>query len=275
LYQLLVGDFAAPVTLDWSEEVKDAELRKELARAFSGQPANRFDRIAQMARNLRALQSGTPAAPVLAACGSITRQAPLAPQSIAQSVAPAGGMIDLGNYHNAELTADWCNRVGCNLAALSRAGHIRVDNKEFEPRGIIQVGCFQSEKLADAYPQKVERILIGRKVRRLHFLQASLNRAPTGAKIGHYVVHYADGCQEVPLIYGEDLRCWLTESDSETELRRGTLAWTGRTTGLFLRSIRLFSLSWKNSRPDDEILSLDFESLSAEGAPFLVALTAS
>jgi hypothetical protein len=171
------------------------------------------------------------------------------------------------------LSADWYNRAGHNLAVLARQGRIRVENVEFDPQGIIQVGCFQAEKLKEAYSQRVDGISIGRKCRQLHFLHATLGRQPNGTRIGSYIAHYAGGHQEISLTYGEDWRSWLSESDPETELKRGSIAWTGRTTGLFLRSIRLFKLTWKNPRPGDEVISLDFQSVTSEGAPFLLAVT--
>ncbi|MEY2429169.1 MAG: eukaryotic-like serine/threonine-protein kinase [Verrucomicrobiota bacterium] len=271
LYQMLMGDFTAPVTMDWTEEIKETQIRKELARCFSGQPKHRFERIDQLAQNLRDPHVSRPgvSAPVAVMPTVVITE----PKSM-PSRRPETSVIDLSPFYNAELSADWYNRAGHNLAVLARQGRIRAENIEFDPQGIIQVGCFQAEKLKEAYPQRVDGIPIGRKCRQLHFLHATLGRQPNGTQIGSYVVHYADGQQEIPLTYGEDLRSWLSESDPETELKRGTIAWTGRTTGLFLRSIRLFKRTWKNPRPGDEVISLDFQSVTAEGAPFLIGLTA-
>jgi hypothetical protein len=93
--------------------------------------------------------------------------------------------------------------------------------------------------------------------------------------IGSYFVHYASGAQvEIPLLYGEDLRSWVFAAEKARELTRGSVAWTGRTTGVYLRPVRLFKLSWDNPHPEQEVASLDFESAGAESAPFLIAVTA-
>jgi hypothetical protein len=148
-----------------------------------------------------------------------------------------------------------------------------VRGTQFDPGGIIQVGCFQLEKLKAAYPQRVDGIPIERTCRRFHFLHAALGREPDGTRIGSYVVHSPDSQHEIPIIYGEDLRSWLCESDPKRELKRALTAWTGRTSGLFLRSIRLFKFTWANPRPEEQVVTLDFQSVVSEAAPFLIALT--
>jgi serine/threonine protein kinase/class 3 adenylate cyclase len=55
LYQLLVGDFSRPVTIDWADHVSDPLLRDDLKHCFAGNPQTRFDAAGQLAKNLRAL----------------------------------------------------------------------------------------------------------------------------------------------------------------------------------------------------------------------------
>ncbi|MBI3414742.1 MAG: protein kinase [Verrucomicrobia bacterium] len=55
LYQLLVGDFARPLTTDWTDHVSDPLLRDDLKHCFAGNPQDRFAGAAQLAKNLRAL----------------------------------------------------------------------------------------------------------------------------------------------------------------------------------------------------------------------------
>jgi len=55
LYQLLVGDFARPVTTDWAKDVPDVLLQADLKRCFAGNPQERFAGAGQLAENLRAL----------------------------------------------------------------------------------------------------------------------------------------------------------------------------------------------------------------------------
>jgi hypothetical protein len=52
LYQLLVGDFARPVTTDWGKQVADPLLHEYLERCFVGNPEDRFAGAAQLAKNL-------------------------------------------------------------------------------------------------------------------------------------------------------------------------------------------------------------------------------
>jgi WD40 repeat protein/class 3 adenylate cyclase/tRNA A-37 threonylcarbamoyl transferase component Bud32 len=55
LYQLLVGDFARPVTTDWAQDIGDPLLREDLQHCFAGHPEERFLSVAVLARQLRAL----------------------------------------------------------------------------------------------------------------------------------------------------------------------------------------------------------------------------
>ena len=55
LYQLLVGDFTRPVTIDWARDVADPFLREDLSNCFAGNPADRFAGAGQLAKNLRSL----------------------------------------------------------------------------------------------------------------------------------------------------------------------------------------------------------------------------
>jgi serine/threonine protein kinase/class 3 adenylate cyclase len=306
LFQMLLGDFTAPVTMDCLENIHEPQLRRDLTRCFAGNPKQRFERIAELARSVRefrpsaalsreSVQGSVPtmeSGPLTPALSPSDGEREHRRQSQVQSglqgskawtqsggLIPSRGrgtgpsIIDLSRYHNAALTDDWCNCVGHNLSTLSREGRIQVRGAEFDPRGIIQVGCFQLEKLKSAYPQRVDGIPIGRTCRLFHFLHASLGREPDGTRIGSYVVHSSGGQHEIPIIYGEDLRSWLYESDTKREFKRAATAWAGRTTGLFLRSIRLFKLTWTNLQPEEEVATLDFQSVATEAAPFLIALT--
>ena len=280
-YQLLLGDFMAPLTVDWADDIKEPWLREELARCFAGNPKRRFSRIAQLGQNLRAKFLAHPLLPSDAEEGRGEGQAtaPLARAGDREAVQPrspgtAPGLIDLAAFYNAALTDDWCNRVGHSLASLPRGPRVQIGGTDFDARGIVQVGFFQVQKFKAAYPQRVSGIPIRCRCRRVHFLHAALGREPDGTRIGSYIIHYAGGrAHELPILYGEDLRCWLFETDSVREVKRASIAWTGRTVGMFLHSIRLFKLAWTNPSPDEEIASLDFQAAMTAAAPFLVALT--
>jgi WD40 repeat protein/class 3 adenylate cyclase len=56
LYQLVVGDFARPVTTDWAKRINDPLLREDLERCFAGEPHERFPNVELLAKSLRALE---------------------------------------------------------------------------------------------------------------------------------------------------------------------------------------------------------------------------
>jgi WD40 repeat protein/serine/threonine protein kinase len=56
LYQLLVGDFAQPVTTDWADDLTDPLLQDDLKHCFAGRPEDRCAGAAELARNLRSLE---------------------------------------------------------------------------------------------------------------------------------------------------------------------------------------------------------------------------
>jgi WD40 repeat protein/class 3 adenylate cyclase/tRNA A-37 threonylcarbamoyl transferase component Bud32 len=55
LYQLLVGDFARPITTDWVQPISDPLLRDDLKRCFAGNPQDRFIGAGELAKHLREL----------------------------------------------------------------------------------------------------------------------------------------------------------------------------------------------------------------------------
>ena len=56
LYQLIEGDFAQPVTADWTRRIADPLLREDLEKCFAGDPRERFASAAQLAAQLRSLE---------------------------------------------------------------------------------------------------------------------------------------------------------------------------------------------------------------------------
>lgn len=57
LYQLLMGDFSRPLTMDWIRNVDDSLLRDDLVKCFAGDPKDRFQSAGDLARNLRGMES--------------------------------------------------------------------------------------------------------------------------------------------------------------------------------------------------------------------------
>ena len=108
--------------------------------------------------------------------------------------------------------------------------------------------------------------------RRLHFLHSTGGSAPSGTTIGRYVVHYTDGQQqEVPIVYGQDLREWHGFTDETDAVERGQVAWKGTDE---TSKLRLYKSSWENPRPEVEVATVDFVSAMTDSSPFLIAITA-
>jgi WD40 repeat protein/class 3 adenylate cyclase/tRNA A-37 threonylcarbamoyl transferase component Bud32 len=55
LYQILIGDFSQAVTIDWERHIADPLLREDLHKCLAGDPNERFESAADLARSLRAL----------------------------------------------------------------------------------------------------------------------------------------------------------------------------------------------------------------------------
>jgi TolB-like protein/DNA-binding winged helix-turn-helix (wHTH) protein len=55
LFQLLVEDFAQPVTTDWARAIPDSVLREDLQRCFAGRPDERFASAHELSQHLRSV----------------------------------------------------------------------------------------------------------------------------------------------------------------------------------------------------------------------------
>jgi serine/threonine-protein kinase len=56
-YQLLVGDFGRPLTMDWIKSVDDRLLQDDLVRCFAGNPQDRFCSAAELSESLRNMEN--------------------------------------------------------------------------------------------------------------------------------------------------------------------------------------------------------------------------
>jgi hypothetical protein len=121
------------------------------------------------------------------------------------------------------------------------------------------------------YPRRFDRIQVGRKCHRVHFLHAATWTETPGTEIGGYTLHFVDGeLLRMPLVYGEDVKNTVVSTNS-TLPSKATVAWTG--TNSAGSGLRLFHSAWKNPRPEVEVLSIDFVSEVKRAAPFLIAIT--
>jgi hypothetical protein len=197
-------------------------------------------------------------------------------------------LIDLSAFYNASLSAPWHpGPAGNHLAELPR-GIQTFAGTRFDVRGLVQVMArpflegiegFQGPDAFLPYPNQVDGIPISRKLERLQILHAvEGNQLPDGTRVGHYLVHYANGrSEEIPIIYGRDARDWHEAPDIPVGVNDAVIAWKGTNPAskqLGDGGIRLFKSTWKNPAPAIEVATVDFVGEHPSAYPFLVALTA-
>jgi hypothetical protein len=190
-------------------------------------------------------------------------------------------LVDLTGKYNALLTEQWhpdaqglpagANHLGSLPRGIQKLGGI-----DFDVRGVIQLTGIQAEAAGASFPAAQTGIKLGRKCKRLHFLQAAGWQAEDGKVIGRYVLHYAGGEKtSLDVVYGADTLDWWKGTAEAKPPQSGTVVWTGSNpaTEAVGSSLRLFKRTCDNPKPDLTIETLDFVSTQAESAPFLVALT--
>ena len=198
----------------------------------------------------------------------------LIPSRIAQ--APPN-LIDLSEYFNAALAQTWhpgtFPTYYTNTLEELPPGLLQLGDQVFDVRGIVQLSGSELQKAGGQYPQQITGIKINQTCRQLHFLQAAGWRSTDGTTIGTYRLHYADGqVQDIPIVYGADVRDWNMDSDPSGKLTRSTVAWSGFNSARVV--VRLYKTTWVNPLPETEIVSLDYVSAMSPSAPFLLAVTA-
>jgi hypothetical protein len=137
---------------------------------------------------------------------------------------------------------------------------------------VIQLYGTQAQK----WPTEVEGIAVGKKFSKLHVLHATGFTSAENTVIGSYTVHYEDKTKAaIEIVYGKDVRDWMSVSDGQTQITRGKLAWQGTNAHVKKTSgtIRLWLATWKNPHPKKKAVSIDFSSAKAVSAPFCVAIT--
>ena len=188
-------------------------------------------------------------------------------------------LIDLSTNYNSSLDESWhaSRRPGNDLSELPH-GLQKLDGIEFDLRGVIQVSGNGAGNARGPFPKMVH-IKVGLRCQRLQFLHGTGFREDQGTQIGTYVVHYADGKrQEIPIVYGQDVRDWWAYPQESHQTPRASVAWKGSNGGTrdwgAGVTVQLFRLAWKNPRPDSIIESIDFIGQPVDALPFLLAITA-
>lgn len=213
--------------------------------------------------------------------GFLPQSAPRKDASPTRPIPPRAGdagkhLIDMTEHYHGALTETWHQGgLANNTLANLPSGIQAFGGVEFDVRGVVQLsGRAPAQALSVRFPKKIEGIAVGQSAQRIHFLHAAGWSSPVGTVIGHYIVRFADGqTHDIPIVYGEDVRDWWTQSN---EIGQGSAApaWSGSNTASPDGPIvSLYMTSWLNPRPDQTIETLDFYSTMENAAPFLVAIT--
>jgi hypothetical protein len=191
-------------------------------------------------------------------------------------------LIDLSAHYNAALTDSWhpasnmAGETGNDLSELPR-GVQKLDGVDFDLRGLIQVSGTGGQNSRGPFPEAAKGIKVGLRCARLYFLHGTGFVDREGQQIGSYTIHYADGqTNEIPIVYGEDVRDWWAYNGLAKETKRATVAWSGKNKATQANGLglQLFRRAWENPRPEVVIDSIDFEGSKARSIPFLIAITA-
>ncbi|MCI0540539.1 MAG: WD40 repeat domain-containing serine/threonine protein kinase [Verrucomicrobiales bacterium] len=186
-------------------------------------------------------------------------------------------LVDLSDHYNLALRQTWFSSDPARENSFSELppGITRLAGVDFDVRGLVQLAG--DSAIARVYPQRISGVRAGRVCRFLHVLHGTRKWETDGARIGRYVIHYADGRQgEWPIVYGQDIRDFWKPANEPEGPASLVEAWTGHNADAAAngRGIRLFKATWKNPRPDVPVESIDFESDLTNCEPFLIAITA-
>jgi len=196
---------------------------------------------------------------------------PIAPRS------PEAGpnLVDLSEHYTSSLDDNWFCHAGHDLRDLPRGIQVLGD-VAFDIRGLVQLAASKSLDVTGVvFPEAVKGIAVNCKGPRVHFLQACFWNTDVGAKLGEYVVHYADGqTRSAPILYGQNALDWWAKPGN-IRLSEAVSVWQGsnpatRSMGMITHLIKY---TWENPLSDVEISSIDFVSDLIEAGPFVVAIT--
>ena len=191
---------------------------------------------------------------------------------------PRFTFIDLRSQANQKLTDRFGRIEGNTLTSLPTGEQTCAEVKFKIADGVL---LLDSPNLTDHKAAKFERIAVGQTARKLHFLHGTIfgNSNPAisdDTTIAEYTIRYDDGSTAtVPIVYGKDLRDWLSPDEART-VRRGKVAWTGENdeSKRLERHLYLYLCTWENPKPEKRIASIDFgKAGTAPAAPFCVAVT--
>jgi len=190
-----------------------------------------------------------------------------------QALQTDSSLLDLSSHYNALLLHLSQMTPEGKLLTACPEGLQKIDGIEFDIRGLIHL---TGQNFPISFPEKEQDIDVNQKCTQIHFLHGTMFPAPQDSKIATYIVHYTDGrVDEVPILYGKDVKTRLFDSRETSELDNPKVAWVSPPdqVGHAGTSLRLYQKTWKNPSPDSAVKSIDFVSNMTESAPFLVAIT--
>jgi hypothetical protein len=183
---------------------------------------------------------------------------------------PITAYVPTRNAHSAD-ARDW----PIEERAAPQIADIGIRTAGIRPGGLMLRGLLNRERPEEsrpdaphvAYPEAV-LLSIRARAQWLFFLHATAYAAEDGARVGTYVLHYADSrTVEIPLRYGKEIRA-LDDDTSAATLSTDPVHWG---TAAAPRSLRL--LRWKNPLPAVEIVGLEFRADHPYAAPILFGVT--
>jgi hypothetical protein len=181
----------------------------------------------------------------------------------------------MSDYYNASMDDDWFQHPGHDFQDVPK-GIQEFGGVTFDVRGLVQLAANKTlEVTGVVFPEAVKGIAVNRKGRRLHFLQACFWSTDEGAKLGEYVIHYADGqTRTAPILYGKNILDWWVSPEGG-KLSEAEAVWQGSNpaTRSMNLATQLINYTWENPLPEVEISSIDFISDLIIAGPFLVAIT--
>jgi hypothetical protein len=184
-------------------------------------------------------------------------------------------LIDLTDYYTTSLDEDWLGKPGANLSLLPKGVQVFAE-AAFDVRGLIQLAGKQTSKDTGIdFPRVVKGIEINCKGRKLHFLHGTAWRSEEDAKIGEYVLHYANGqTRSIPIVYQRNVSDWWIQ-EGDPIPTNADIAWTGENEASHKPGyhIQIFSFRANNPFPNEEIKTIDFVSAMTRSAPFLIGIT--
>jgi WD40 repeat protein len=189
------------------------------------------------------------------------------------------GAIDLSEDYRVDLAYETHLSRANDLREVP-TGWQRFGGTDFDVRAMVVVRAGNPGEEVPDEMRRAEGIRIGRRLDRLHFLHKASGDSTeirTGDRVGHYLIHYADGHSvEVPIRYNVEVSDYWELEHLPKELPGADVVWRGqnpesRERGLF---IRLFRFTWENPHPEMEVTHLDFVAERFWTFPWLVALTA-